>query len=674
VDTSRIEHRYLSGGSYTASLIVRDNGGEESSNDAEVTINVSEVTSSRELLYLTNDSMLDNDPGPSGSREVNGGRVGEWSSDPVEETRMLGSLISLRMAVTSADQGEMEYEIGLEIDGEERVFHTGSQALLGGEQTFQIDISIQELLVKAGETISLAISGTSSASDTILLLGEDGTFMEYMYYNPPNMPPEVNAGEDIEVRVDTPVTFSGTTNDPDGNIENIRWDVDDDGDYESEGVLTFEYSGYGEEGIFRAVLEVMDDDGAWSSDSLEVTVRPSDYNFPPAVTIDCERNLTGPVEISGIATDDVSVESVEVRIESSDGEVLPWTEAEGEEEWSLQWDSRAVPDGEYSILARAFDGSLYSDTDTCRVRVSNINTPPEIIGFELDPPSMIFGQEIVIMIKAEISDPDLPGDSLEVTADLGNMEGPSSLEMTDDGRGADDEDGDGIYSAVFDPPVDIQPGTYRIFVEARDSAGGIDQDFADFGVVTDILITPRISPNDPDPGEEVLIEVEIDTTLDIVIRAESDLFPNGSVTLNDQGLDGDRVLGDGIHSIRLSIDGEPGRYSVVITVEEDGSILSREEMVIRIVGSPEVETQEEQGLIWILIAGSVLIVLALVIVLMLVLGRRNKPEAPSFYDQPMVAEVVEEEVLEGELPVEGEVPEVSEDTEYGYQDSSLPPE
>ena len=672
VDTSIIEHRYLSGGSYTASLRVRDNGGGESTNDAEVQVNVSEVSSSKQVLYLTNDSRLDPDPGPPGSREVEG-RVGEWSSDPLEETRMIGSLLSLRMEIKSMDQGEMEYEIGLLVDGDERVFHTGSQTLLGGEQSFQVDITIQELIVKAGEDISIVISATSSASDTRLLVGEDGTFLEYMYYNPPNMPPEVNAGEDIEVRVDAPVTFSGTADDPDGNIEDIRWDVDDDGVYESEGVLTFEYSGYNEEGIFQAVLEVMDDDGAWSSDSLEVTVRPSDYNFPPSVTIDCGKNLTGMVEITGTAEDDVSVESVEVRIESSDGEVLPWTEADGEEEWSLEWDSRGVPDGEYTISARAFDGSVYSETDTCPVRVSNINTPPEIIDFEMDPPSMISGQEIMIMITAVISDPDIPGDSLEVIVDLGNLEGPPSLALADDGRGADEEDGDGIFSAVFDPPVDIRPGTYRIFVEARDSAGGIDQDFVDFSVVSDIMIIPDISPTDLDPGEEVLIEVEIDTTLDVIIRAESELFPNGSVTLNDQGLEGDRVLGDGIYSRKLAIDGDPGRYPVLIIVEEDGSVLSREEMVIRIVGSPQTQADEESGLVWVLIAGAVVILLTLVIVLMIVLGRRSKPkiDPTPVYDLPMVAEVVEAEVLEGELPVEGEMPEVSQDPEYSYQDGSL---
>ncbi len=216
VDTAKVEHRYQRGGTYIASLLVRDNGGEESSNNAEATINVTDVTSSKETLYLTNNSRLMKDPGPSGFREVMGGRIGEWVSDPFLETRTLNSILSIRLIVDSSGPGKFDYEISFFAEGTSEIARSDQIDLQGGEGSFQIDIPLDEITVLSGGDISISISGSSSADGTRLLIGEGGSFLEYLYYIPPNQLPEVFAGNDVEVRVESPVTFSGTAEDLDG--------------------------------------------------------------------------------------------------------------------------------------------------------------------------------------------------------------------------------------------------------------------------------------------------------------------------------------------------------------------------------------------------------------------------------------------------------------------------
>ncbi len=673
VDTAKIEHRYQRGGSYTASLVVRDNGGEESSNNAEATINVSDVTSLKETLFLTNNSRLMGDPGPSGYRSVMGGRIGEWISDPFQETRTLNSFLSIRLIVDSSGPGKFDYEISFKAEGASEIGQSDQLDLQGGEGSYQIDIPLDEITIRPGGDISILISGSSSADGTQLLIGEGGSFLEYLYYLPQNQLPEVFAGNDMEVRVGSPITFSGTAEDVDGSIEEIRWDVDSDGEYESEGVLTFEYGGYSEEGIYKAVLEVKDDDGGWSTDSLEVTVRSSDYNFPPEVLIDCHRNITGIVTISGTANDDISVEKVEIKIISTEETVLEWTEADGQEEWSLEWDSRTVGDGIYEINARAFDGSIYSNTAKCEISVSNTNTPPKVDQVIIEPGSMISGQDLRLLITASVQDPDLPGDELSVIADLDPIEGPIALLMEDDGRGADDKAGDSIYSAGFEPSLDIQPGVYRIFVEVQDSNGGVDQGYFDFEVIADIRIFSSISSSAIDSGEEVLIEVEVDTSFEVIVKASSELFRDGFIFLLDDGLEGDRVMGDRVYSRRIMIEGEPGKYPITITVEDEGVLLSREEMVLRIKGTSEPVEGNVGGAdpSWTILL-VILIILTLISILIPVIlirrGRTGIPEEPIQISSPIIAEVIEDDFLQGELSVQGEMPEISQYTQGSYEE------
>ncbi len=405
-----------------------------------------------------------------------------------------------------------------------------------------------------------------------------------------------------------------------------------------------------------------------------MTVRSSDYNFQPEVSIDCQRNITGIVTISGTASDDISVEKVEIKIISSEGTVFEWTEADGQEEWSLVWDSRTVEDGGYEINARAFDGSIYSNTVKCEISVSNTNTPPKVDQVIIEPGSIISGQDLIILITASILDPDLPGDELSVTTDLDPIDGPVALLMKDDGRGSDDEAGDGIYSAGFEPSLDLQPGVYRIYVEVQDSNGDVDQGYFDLEVIADIRITTSISSSAIETGEEVLIEVEVDTSFEVLVKANSELFQDGFIFLLDDGLGGDRVMGDGVFSRRIMIEGEPGKYPIIITVEEEGLLLSREEIVLRITGTSDPVEENVGGPdpFWTILLVFVIFLTLISILIPVILRRRGRTgitEEPVQIYTPIIAEEIEDDILQGELSVQGEMPQISQYTQDTYEES-----
>ena len=79
--------------------------------------------------------------------------------------------------------------------------------------------------------------------------------------------------------------------------------------------------------------------------------------------------ISGTVTIQGTASDDVSVEKVEIRIDTGS-----WQEATGTASWSYSWDTTTVANGNHTIYARAYDGTDYSSIDSITVNVNNI--PP----------------------------------------------------------------------------------------------------------------------------------------------------------------------------------------------------------------------------------------------------------------------------------------------------------
>lgn len=76
--------------------------------------------------------------------------------------------------------------------------------------------------------------------------------------------------------------------------------------------------------------------------------------------------VTGLVEVRGEASAEESVHSVEVRVDAGD-----WVEASGRENWTYEWNTTGLEDGDHLVSARSFDGTKYSEVDQRNVTVSN---------------------------------------------------------------------------------------------------------------------------------------------------------------------------------------------------------------------------------------------------------------------------------------------------------------
>jgi len=86
---------------------------------------------------------------------------------------------------------------------------------------------------------------------------------------PVNLPPIVNAGEDVSIEEEASITITGTATDSDGTIVSIEW-LDSEANVLAT-TLSFTYTGTSL-GTHTLTLKVTDDDGASSTDTVNVTV------------------------------------------------------------------------------------------------------------------------------------------------------------------------------------------------------------------------------------------------------------------------------------------------------------------------------------------------------------------------------------------------------------------
>ncbi|MFW3145930.1 MAG: S8 family serine peptidase [Thermoplasmatota archaeon] len=594
INEASVEHIYRSGGTYTASLRVKDNGGTTSTNTDEVTVNVTSVQSEEMDLYLNSSFGLSPLPGPEGSLGIRNGSspfaVGTWISDPLDRSLILHTAAVGSLKIWSRDpttiQVTLELVIGqVDYSSYQVIEHQG-----GGNGTFPVDVIMQESLLKYMETFSLEIGISSGGDDALLYLGQGGSRLKIYYYPKENELPAADAGDDMDVKAGRKVTFTGSALDPDGEINTARWDVDGDGIWDAEGedVLQFEYEGYASEGSYRARLEVVDSDGGISSDTAGVTVRPSDYNYAPTVSMLCPAEVvTGVLEVLGSSSDDTRVELVEVSVEGPVGGdnivSVPWTEADGTDPWTFTLDTRPLEDGDYSIKARAFDGERFSEIEECRFSVVNPNSPPDIERAVMTPVPLPLDGETTLLIKVDVSDPDLPNDKLSVAADLSYIGGPAESYMRDDGNGPDTDAGDNEYTLEFTPSISVGSGTYSISFTVIDRKEAEDRTSSQIEFVYPLDVEVSVSPGPYYPGREVNFQVKLQN--DQLVSGVRLEIAGEAVLLMDDGRSGDRIAGDSVYSRDVELPAESGRLDYTISVlDEYGMELYTESGSLTVLG------------------------------------------------------------------------------------------
>ena len=163
--------------------------------------------------------------------------------------------------------------------------------------------------------------------------------------------------------------------DEDGFIEKYEWDFDNDGFFDDGSGVFSSYS-WDEEGTYKVSVKVTDNSNM--IDTIFKYIVILSENYPPEVDILYPfegEELNNVVIIDGVASDlngDNTLVQIEVQIDNK-----LWEIASGLESWSYIWDTSIETNGNHTIYARSYDGSLYSDISMINITV--FNTLPEVV-------------------------------------------------------------------------------------------------------------------------------------------------------------------------------------------------------------------------------------------------------------------------------------------------------
>ncbi|SMG41916.1 gliding motility-associated C-terminal domain-containing protein [Marivirga sericea] len=199
---------------------------------------------------------------------------------------------------------------------------------------------------------------------------------------PPNMPPNVNAGSDLQVSLPVnEVILNGSYTDGDGTVNSIQWSQLN-GPIVLEGTnittATPTFTGF-IEGNYTLRFTAIDDDGAEGSDDIRITVLTVPGNQLPSANAGSNISITLPsnsVELNGNAFD------VDGMISSYN-----WTQTQGPNIASLASEDQlttsvnGLVEGIYTFRLTAFDNNGGEAFDQVNVRVNPqpANQPPNVI-------------------------------------------------------------------------------------------------------------------------------------------------------------------------------------------------------------------------------------------------------------------------------------------------------
>ncbi|MCJ2556777.1 MAG: Ig-like domain-containing protein [Candidatus Thermoplasmatota archaeon] len=248
-------------------------------------------------------------------------------------------------------------------------------------------------------------------------------------------------------------------------------------------------------------------------------------NTPPVVVItypDAGQTVGGIVTIQGLSEDDVEVVTVEVSIDSPDDWVLANDLSGNWFHWEYEWDSTLVLNGEHFIVARAFDGELYSELYDLGFIVQNENSPPHV--WVEHPPdySEVWG---IVEIWGHASDPD-EGDVVELVQ--------IAFDNTEDWINCTDTSNEGdwwTWEYIWDTTT-FEDGWHYFVVRAFDGE--------DYSELTDIHV--YIMNEEPNTPPWVNIEHPPDWS-----------EVSGTVTV--WGHSGDPDEGDQVELVQVAFDG-----------------------------------------------------------------------------------------------------------------------
>jgi fibronectin type 3 domain-containing protein len=204
-----------------------------------------------------------------------------------------------------------------------------------------------------------ANASPSSRSATLIIAGKNFTVTQNG-----NQAPTANAGLDVSVSIGATTSFSASgSSDPDGSISSYNWAFGD-GFTASGFSVSHTYSTLG---VYTVTLSVTDNLGATATDSLLATVLALPDITPPTVSLSVSgsSNVSGVVNFVATASDNVGVTKTEFYRDGALFTNITFSP------YSTSFDTRTLPNGNHTFLARAYDAANNANSSSATVLVDN---------------------------------------------------------------------------------------------------------------------------------------------------------------------------------------------------------------------------------------------------------------------------------------------------------------
>jgi hypothetical protein len=597
---SYTDHSYPVAGTYSASLVVKDNGGKESTNNDSKIITVKELAGGNMGFYLISETNLSlsrpegimehTRPCPDGYTpfpfpgspvgRVEYREIGTWQTSFPLDTRELVERGTVTFWIRNVNDGQgynaqfrtivrVNGEILIENETDERQVEPGSPPL---EIEIHDEVSDFELKYRSTVEISLEVKVNGNGLELVYGAQKYPSGFTTKYLPVKNNAPKIIDAPDVQGWVDDEIVFIVNAEDGHGEIVSYRWDVDNDLEWDIETVAnetTFIFEIADE---YRINVIVVDDDGATTTDHFTAFINAVGESLPPEVLIEFPGNgtiLSGMTMFRGSASDDRGIVNVLSRIDNE-----PFEPISEDETWEVEVDIDDLVVGEhvFSVMARDTDGQE-SPVESILFYVVSTHGAPFIKQVILLPEKVNNSGKGQFLVTVYVDDPDGPEDIESVTLDLAEIglgEKKCELERV------------GVYGRSVTIPQGTPPGTRIIFVTVRDAAG-----LENKTNVTVTVVEMNHPPYIEDLTEEKRISLGKPAVLRIMVRVTDengkgdissvriDLTPleDDSIRyLNDDGVFGDDIEGDGIYTLEYKVpkNAPSGTKRFVITAEDRG--------------------------------------------------------------------------------------------------------
>ncbi len=626
INVDNVGHSYSIPGNFTASLIVQDNGGRNSTNNASMTISVRELEGGRLGFYILDEGNLTLDkpdisdystmPCPDGYTPY------PIPSSPIGivEYRTIG-LWEIGYSLETVELVEkMDVEFWIENSLEDRGFDVQFRTTVSidGTNLFQIESpedyvepSSPPMMIQLSSEIPITDLTFRSDIQLTLEIKVNGEGLNLVYGNirypsgiiskalpHENQLPEILELNNASGEAEEPVELTVKAVDSDGSVAEYWWDTDNDLDWDyltQEGSLIHTFN-VPDKYIIN--VGVADNDGGLTEGVLYADIYESGKSLIPLVYIDYPHpntTLTENTFFFGGALDDNGIKEVRAQVDDQE-----WIPISDDELWEVEIDISVLGKGKHIFRAMAVDvDDQESEIAEIEFDIDIIINPPQITSISIEP-RILEDKGGTVAIDIILNDPDGPDDIASVAVDL------SSLGL---GSMLCDRTGRWNYALIFNLPGGLTLGNQLITIIAIDRTGAKTLENSSIEIIKtnlapkiDIRSTIKLVNIDNNNIWECIVKISDPDGWEDLEKITIDLSPMGGPKekeLRDDGKMGDKWEMDGKFTLKYPISDsiENGQYELTITAFDKKGNSAMDNITVRIMSNPKNNAEGESFIV-----------------------------------------------------------------------------